>query len=100
MPTSAVEFHEEAQAEYDAAFAWYLSRSIDAAIEFDAQVNRAIDLIRIAPETWPVGSFSSRKFLIHKFPYLLIYRIKTPNRIEVIALAHTSRKPGYWRKRL
>jgi len=27
MPTDSVEFHEEANAEYDAAFDWYLEQS-------------------------------------------------------------------------
>jgi len=35
MPTdSFVEFHDEASAEYDAAFDWYLERSSDAALKF------------------------------------------------------------------
>ncbi|MGH7490711.1 MAG: hypothetical protein ACREMY_34615 [bacterium] len=37
MPTSAAEFHEEASAEYDAAFDWYLERSPGAALKFDAE---------------------------------------------------------------
>ncbi len=34
MPTNSAEFHEEAAAEYDAAFDWYLERSPDAALKF------------------------------------------------------------------
>jgi len=35
MPADfSVEFHDEASAEYDAAFEWYLERSPDAAIKF------------------------------------------------------------------
>jgi ParE toxin of type II toxin-antitoxin system, parDE len=37
-----LEFHEEAAAEYDAAFEWYLSRSPDAAQRFDAEVEHAL----------------------------------------------------------
>lgn len=35
-------FHEEASAEYDAAFDWYLERSPDAALRFDAEMQRAL----------------------------------------------------------
>ena len=42
MPTSVAKFHEEAAAEYDAAFDWYLARSPDAALKFDAEVDRAL----------------------------------------------------------
>jgi plasmid stabilization system protein ParE len=33
-----VELHEEAAAEYDAAYDWYLARSPDAALKFDAEL--------------------------------------------------------------
>jgi hypothetical protein len=36
VPTRAVDLHEEAAAEYDAAFDWYLQRSSDAALKLDA----------------------------------------------------------------
>jgi plasmid stabilization system protein ParE len=42
MPIRAVELHEEAAAEYDAAFDWYLTRSPEAALKFDAEVDRAL----------------------------------------------------------
>jgi len=41
MPTDFAVFHQEAAAEYDAAFDWYLERSPDAALKFDAEVDRA-----------------------------------------------------------
>jgi hypothetical protein len=45
MPADLAEFHEEARAEYDAAFDWYLERSSDAALKFDAEVDRALGQI-------------------------------------------------------
>ena len=55
MPTDAAEFHEEATAEYDAAFDWYLERSPDAALRFDAEVDRALAQIIAAPRRWAAG---------------------------------------------
>ena len=49
MPTDLAEVHDEAAAEYDAAFDWYLERSPDAAIKFDAEVERALAQIVQAP---------------------------------------------------
>jgi hypothetical protein len=49
MPTDSAEFHEEAAAEYDAAFDWYRQRSLDAAFKFDAEVDRALAHIIEAP---------------------------------------------------
>jgi hypothetical protein len=86
VPTKPVEFHEEASAEYDAAFDWYLKRSLDAAfdwylkrsldaaLDFDAEVDRALADIASAPHRWAAGLFSTRRYLLRRFPYILIYR--------------------------
>jgi hypothetical protein len=46
MPSKSAECHEEASTEYDAAFDWYLERSPDVALRFDAEVNRALAQIK------------------------------------------------------
>ena len=100
MPTEAAEFHEEAGAEYDAAFDWYRQRSLDAASKFDTEMDRAIAQIIEAPRRWAIGPHSTRRFLLRQFPFTLIYRERTTKHIQVVAVAHTSRKPGYWKQRL
>jgi toxin ParE1/3/4 len=100
MPDRAVELHQEASAEYDAAFDWYLERSPDAAVKFDAEVDRALALIVEAPRRWAAGPHQTRKFLLRQFPFTLIYRERALGDIQVVAVAHTSRRPGYWRERL
>jgi plasmid stabilization system protein ParE len=100
LPTKPVEFHDEASAEYDAAFDWYMERSPDAALDFDAEVNNALTVISAAPHRWAAGPFSTRRYLLRRFPYILIYRERVSDDIQIVAVAHTSRKPGYWKKRL
>ncbi|MGA8764859.1 MAG: type II toxin-antitoxin system RelE/ParE family toxin [Candidatus Sulfotelmatobacter sp.] len=100
MPTDAAEFHQEATAEYDAAFDWYIERSPDAALRFDAEVDRALAQIVDSPKRWASGPYSTRKFLLRHFPFTLIYRERGSAGIQIIAVAHTSRKPGYWKRRL
>ncbi len=100
MPTEAVEFHEEATAEYDAAFDWYLEQSPDAALKFDAQVDRALAYILHAPQRWTAGPFSTRRFLLRNFPFNVIYRQLASARVQIVAIAHTSRRPGYWMGRI
>ena len=99
MPTNAAAFHQEAAAEYDAAFDWYLRRSPDAALRFDSEVDRALAQIVAAPQRWAAGSHSTRRFLLRQFPFILIYR-EQASAIQIMAVAHTSRRPGYWRQRL
>jgi len=101
MPAdSRVEFHEEASAEYDAAFDWYLERSPDAAFKFDSEVNRAVAQISEAPQRWALGTHATRRFLLRRFPFVLIYRERASGNIQILAIAHTSRRPGYWKDRL
>jgi plasmid stabilization system protein ParE len=81
-------------------FEWYLERSPDAAVRFDAEVDRALTQIVRAPRRWAAGSFSTRRFLLRQFPFILIYRERKSVSIQIVAVAHTSRKPGYWKSRL
>jgi hypothetical protein len=71
MRTKSVEFHEQASSEYNAAFEWYLERSPDAAIAFDEEVDNAIHQIRAAPTRWAMGAYSTRRFLLRRFPFIL-----------------------------
>jgi toxin ParE1/3/4 len=99
VPTDFAQFHDEASAEYDAAFAWYLERSPDAALKFDAEVDRALAQIIQAPQRWTAGPHGTRRFFLRQFPFILIYRERAVD-IQIVAVAHTSRKPGYWKQRL
>jgi hypothetical protein len=48
----------------------------------------------------PVLSGPYRWVRVRRFPYLLIFRRKSPEVIVIVAVAHTSRRPGYWRRRM
>jgi plasmid stabilization system protein ParE len=98
VPTKTIELHEEAAADYDAAFDWYLERSPEAARGFDAEFERALGEIAKAPQRWAPGPHQTRRFLLRRFPYLVIYR-ESGETILVLAVAHTSREPGYWKGR-
>ncbi|WP_239190188.1 type II toxin-antitoxin system RelE/ParE family toxin [Candidatus Nitrotoga sp. HW29] len=41
------------------------------------------------------GAHNTRSLPLHGFPYSLIYRLQD-NTVCVIAIAHHSRRPGYW----
>ncbi len=98
MTSKAVEFHEEASLEYAAAFEWYFERSELVASRFAGELNRAIALIAEAPQRWPVGVHGTRRFLLQRFPFAIVYR-ELPSIIQVLAVAHGHRRPGYWKQR-
>ena len=98
MAQKNVEFHEEAAREFSAAVDWYFPRSEVVASRFVLQVTRAVQLISEAPQRWPNYSRDTRKFVLRRFPFLVIYR-ELPNVIQVLAIAHAHRRPGYWKNR-
>lgn len=100
MPIKKVTLHDEAADDFDSAFDWYLERSPDAAVRFDEAVQRAFTQISRNPDRWPRGSYGTRRFLLRGFPYLLIYRELESDTIQILAVAHTSRRPGYWEQRV
>lgn len=99
MAAKSVEFHEEASAEYEEAFDWYFTRSEPTASKFANELAQAIGMIAKAPQRWPAGPKGTRKFLLHRFPFAVIYR-ELPSAIQVLAVAHGHRRPGYWKSRL
>jgi plasmid stabilization system protein ParE len=98
MAAKPVEFHPAALAEAEATVAWYGERSFSAAQGFLTELERAIQAISEAPNRWPLFEQGCRRFPLRRFPYLLVYREK-PASIEVVAVAHGRRRPGYWRPR-
>ena len=87
-----------AEAEYAAALRWYAERSIQAAEAFDAEVDQAIKQIAANPSRFPRCDDQHRFFLMRRFPYQLIYRADNRG-VTLLAVAHTSRSPDYWRGR-
>ena len=51
------------------------------------------------PETGFIHDHGTRMRLVRKFPYGVIFK-RYSNHILIVAVAHLSRKPGYWRRRL
>lgn len=99
MPADRLEIHPEALEEMKSAVRWYRERSANAASSFVEQVDEAIALIVQSPDRWPAGRNGTRKFVLHRFPFAVIYRGDAAA-IQVLAVAHGHRRPGYWKDRL
>jgi len=93
-----LEIHPEAIAEARAAIQWYQVHSDDAAKAFLSELDVGIEGIQSSPELYPPYLHGTRCYMLRRFPYLIVYRI-TPSSIQVIAVAHGKRRPGYWKAR-
>ncbi len=98
MPGLPVVFHSDAVEEAQAAREWYLSRSHSAADSFLAELDRGIESIALAPDRWPFFMHGTRRYLFQRFPFQLVYRV-VDNCVQVVAVAHGRRRPGYWKSR-
>ena len=67
-------------------------------LAFIAEFERAVGLLSAYPRLGPLWRGTTRRFPLRRFPYRIIYQVK-PEELRVIALAHQSRRPGYWRGR-
>jgi plasmid stabilization system protein ParE len=99
MESLPVYFHPEAITEASAATQWYRERSSAAAKAFISELDRIVGKIIMTPEIYPLYVGDTRHALLHRFPFSVVYR-EASGRIEVIAIAHGRRKPGYWKYRL
>jgi plasmid stabilization system protein ParE len=83
---------------------------IDGALFYAQEANAELGLAMIAeferrlgvlcnhPHLGPVWRGTTRRFPLRRFPYTIIHQVR-PEEVRVIALAHQSRRPGYWRGR-
>lgn len=93
-----VKFHPDADREVAEAQNWYGERSAVAAQAFALEIDRAIKSIAESPERWSQTVRGERRFLLSRFPYTILYRVQS-DEVFITAVAHQSRRPGYWRDR-
>jgi|SRR5580658_854735 plasmid stabilization system protein ParE len=99
MASSAFRFHPEARDELRDAVRWYRARDRRASSQFRVAVSSAIRVIAETPQRWPKYLHGTRRFVMQRFPFSVVY-LDDPELIAIIAVAHTKRRPGYWKGRL
>jgi plasmid stabilization system protein ParE len=87
----------EAEAELQSAAIWYEEKRPGLGIEFVAVVDKAFESILENPEASPVWRADRpyRKRFLKRFPYVAFFRIDGAT-VEIVAVAHAKRRPGYW----
>jgi len=92
-------FHPAARTELNKAVDYYENCQPGLGYEFAEEIYATIAIILQYPRGWSSISRKSRRCLSRRFPYGVIYQVKK-EQIRVIAIAHSHRRPGYWRNRL
>lgn len=76
MPTLKIDVHPDVYAELEDSRSWYEERARNLGNEFLDEVDRAVNAVCQAPMMWPWYDEKQgiRRFLVHRFPYAVIYR--------------------------
>lgn len=93
----------QAAEEAEAAAAWYERERAGLGTEFLEAIEAAIDVIEsgflpLSPLPGSVGVLGAKRLILRRFPYAIVVVDRGDEKI-IVAFAHHSRKPGYWRER-
>ncbi len=94
------DFHIKALVEYHDSVV-YSENAFGLGEEFIQAVERAIDDISSDPMRYKSPGENLHDFRLNRFPYHLFYfHVPGSNLLTILAVAHTSRRPGYWKSRI
>jgi len=93
-----LDYHPDAINELIDAAKFYELRQSNLGYRFLDAVDVALETIQKNPFIASADILGRRKYHVRKFPYLLIYKMSNKF-IYILAVAHTSRKPEYWKQR-
>ena len=88
-------FHEKAEKEFEKAISYYEKCKSGLGMDFANEVYTAINFAAQFPEAWSLISNNTRRCLVNRFPYGVIYRTKG-GYLEIIAVADLRHKPDFW----
>ena len=94
----------EAEAELRAAISWYEQERPGLGDDLWTEAKQILSVIAQHPDAGGrvikvTVRGDVRRMPLRRFPYFVVYR-DHPSSVEVLAFAHQSRRPGYWKTRL
>jgi toxin ParE1/3/4 len=91
-------FNPLAEAEVFEAARWYEDRSPGLGAAFVDAVHDATTMVLASPKRWRLVR-GTRRYLMGRFPFAVVYRETAEEAVEVVAVAHLKRRQRYWSKR-
>lgn len=96
----SIELLPRAEKEMEHAQAWYEARRHGLGGRFLDEADAMLARIAAGPQRFPRWMDDARyqRAVLSRFPYVVMFIAYQPTRtVTVVAVAHTSRKPGYWK---
>ena len=88
----------EAEADLKEAYSWYEDKRTGLGYDFVLQVDAGLNFIARNPNIHPIEYKGTRKHLVKRFPYKIIYLVQN-EQIIVLAVIHGRRSPALIKKR-
>jgi plasmid stabilization system protein ParE len=82
----------------DGALFYAGQANAELGLAFLVEFERALEILREHPNLGAPWRAMTRRFPLRRFPYSVLYVVKDLE-LQVIALAHQRRRPGYWSSR-
>ena len=92
-------FHEAAEAELTETVSYYDAKAAGLGDRFVEDLKAARRYIERYPEIAPVIDHGVRAKVLDRFPFSVMYLVEG-NELFILAVAHQSKRPGYWIDRL
>ncbi len=93
-----IKFFPLAVEELEDAISFYNVQLKGLGNQFYKEVFEAIEIIQKYPEAWHKVGKNTRKYILMRFPYLILY-IFEDDVIVITAIAHQHRNPTYYQDR-
>jgi hypothetical protein len=94
-----IRFLAPAEAEFLEAIAYYNQQSEGLGFEFALEIERTLERIMQYPKAWTSLSKRTRRCRTNRFPYGIIYQMRTDT-LLVVAVMHLNKRPDSWKSRL
>ena len=87
----------EAEDDIREAMRWYERRRRGLGAEFVGCIEAAVTRAAETPQAFEAWTESPRyrRVVVARFPYLVFFEMR-PDTVEIVAVAHASRAPGFW----
>jgi toxin ParE1/3/4 len=92
-------YHPDAQREAENSALYYEVHQPGLGHRFLEAVEVCQRFVQQHPSVGAPFESGTRRFRVKGFPFCLIY-LEQAQRLFIVAVAHFSREPGYWRERL
>ena len=94
-----IRYSSGAETEFAESALYYLEQSPQSALDFDETIEEAVAIIAEDPNRNPIYETDVRVKVVDTFPFSIFYRVR-PNEVQILSIAHQSRRPRFWSDRL